>query len=147
VKTCKILPTLAAGLLLATSSHADDRAASEVEKAINTLNEAFTKGQADTIKALMTADHVSVTPYYGGPVSRDQQVKGVADYKLTEYTPARMKVTMLGKDAALVTYALTMKGTYKGKELPRKNFASAVWVRRGGKWLESFYQETALSDR
>ena len=120
---------------------------SDLEKAADALNEAFKKGDADAVKALMTEDHVAVTASYGGPLDRAEQLKTLADLKLTEYAAAKTKVSALGKDAALVTYELTLKGTYKGKEVPRKNFASAVWVKQDGKWREAFYQETPLEGK
>lgn len=140
----KWLALLALGLLVGADKPKDDPAVKEVEKAITVLNEAFHTRDAGKIKELMTEDHLAVTPYYGGPLDRAGQVKSLADLQLTEYSAGKMRVTMLGKDAALVTYSLTQKGKFKGKELFGKNFASAVWVRREGKWLESFYQETPL---
>jgi ketosteroid isomerase-like protein len=139
----KILAVLAVGLLLG----ADDQPAQEVEKAITALNEAFHARDADKVKALMTDDHVAVTSYYDGPLDRAGQLKCLPDHQLTEYAAGKFKLTSLGKDAVLVTYPLTLKGTYKGKAVPAKNFASAVWVRQEGKWLEAFYQETPLGAR
>jgi uncharacterized protein (TIGR02246 family) len=138
------LAALTAALLLASSRAAEAEA---VEAAIAELNKAFEKGDAEKVKALMTDDHVAVTPYYGGPQSRDEQLKGLADHKLTEYRAGKLKVRMLGAEAALVTYDLGMKGTYKGKAVPARCYASAVWIRKGGRWLEAFYQETALPEK
>ena len=86
---------------------------------------------------------MSVTAW-GGTQTREESVKTLPDLKLSAYTPGKIKVTVLGPDAALVTYPLELKGTYKGKDVPAKNFTSAVWVRKGGKWLEHYYQETPL---
>jgi uncharacterized protein (TIGR02246 family) len=133
-----------AALLLAIVVCAGETGASAVETAIAELNRAFEKGDGEKVKALMTDDHVAVTPYYGGPQKRDEQLKGLADHKMAEYRAGKMKVRMLGTEATLVTYELGMKGTYKGKAVPSRSYVSAVWVRKGGKWLEAFYQETAL---
>lgn len=143
----KLLAATAAILLLLPSARAQDATAKEVEKALGALNEAFAKGDAKAVAALTTNDHVAVTPYYGGPQTRDEQIKSLADLKLEEYKPGPMKVRMLGTDAALVTYELATKGTYKGKAVSGRTYTSAVWVRQGGKWLEAFYQETALADK
>jgi ketosteroid isomerase-like protein len=142
-----MLVVLATGLLLGADAPRDDQAIKEVEKAIAALNDAFHTGDADKVKALMTEDHVAVTSYYGGPVDKAGQLKSLSDHQLTEYSPGKLKVTLLGKDSALVTYPLSQKGTYKGKEVAAKSFASAVWVRRGGRWLEAFYQETPLAEK
>lgn len=129
-------------VLIITPASADD-AVKDVEKAISTLNNAFKTGHPEPIKALMTDDHLAVTPW-AGTQTRDDQVKTLPELKLSEYAAGKMTIRILGPDAALVTYPLTMKGTFKGKDVPAKNFASAVWVKKGGKWLEAYYQETPL---
>jgi ketosteroid isomerase-like protein/outer membrane protein assembly factor BamB len=130
--------------LAALSLGAGDPAVREVEKALANLNEAFAKQDAAAIKRLTTADHVAVTGYYGGPQTRAEQLKSLKHHKLTEYAPGKVTVKLLGKDTALVTYPLTLKGTFRGKAVPVRNFASAVWIRREGQWREAFYQETPL---
>jgi ketosteroid isomerase-like protein len=139
-----LLAVLAA-LPLGAGGPGGGTAVKEVEKALASLNEAFAKQDAAAIKRLTTADHVAVTGYYGGPQTRDEQLKSLKDLKLTEYAAGKVTVKLLGKDAALVTYPLTLKGTFQGKAVPARNFASAVWVRREGRWREAFYQETPLS--
>src|SRR5262249_23482089 len=140
----KLLTVVAIGLLLGAEAPKADPAAKEVEKGLAALNEAFKNGNVDAVKDLMTEDHVAVTPYYGGQVNRAGLLKSLPDMKVTEYSSGKITVRMLGKDVALVGYIVVQKGTYKGKELEPRSYASALWVRQGGKWLETFYQETAL---
>jgi uncharacterized protein (TIGR02246 family) len=137
-----LLALLTAALLGADVK--ENPAIKEVEKAINELNTAFEKQDAEAIRRLTTPDHVAVTPYYNGPATRDEQIKTLSEFKLKEYTSGDIKVRMLSADVALITYQLVMKGTYKGKELAAKSQAAAVWVKKGGQWREAFYQETAL---
>jgi uncharacterized protein (TIGR02246 family) len=143
----QVIACLAAGLLAAADAPKDDAATREVTQALNTLNAAFAKGDADAIKALMTDDHVAVTSYYGGARTRAEQLKSLADMKVKEYKAGEFKVSKVGKDVALVTYPVTQKGTYKGKDLAAKSLASALWVKAEGKWRERFYQETALDGK
>lgn len=145
--TRTVVAVLAAGLFLGADARGEDSAVKEVKEAIGALNKAFAKRDADAARRLMTADHVAVTAYYGGPQTRDEQLKSLPDLKLTEYSAGKLKVTLLGKDAALVTYPLAVKGTFQGKPVPARSFTSAVWVKRGGRWLETFYQETPLPGR
>jgi hypothetical protein len=142
----KFVVALAVGLLLGADDP-KEAVVQEVRKAITALNEAFHARDAGKLKALMTADHVAVTASYEGPLARDAQLKSLPDLDLAEYKAGTMRVKLLDKDVALVTYPLTMKGKFKGKEVPHKSFASAVWVRREGKWLEAYYQETSLDGR
>lgn len=133
--------------VLATAAGGDDPLVREVRQALDTLNAAFEKGDAAALRAGMTDDHVAVTTYYNGPQTRDEQLAGLRDQKLTEYRAGKLTIAPLGTDTVLVTYALTLRGTYRGKELPRDSFATAVWVRRDGRWRERFYQETPLPGR
>src|SRR5262245_15081769 len=129
----KLLLTAVLGLFISFGARADDAASiKEVEKAIQALNDAFAKQDAAAIKRLTTDDSVAITPYYNGLATRDEQLKTLGDFKTTEYKSAQMKITLIAKDTALVTYQLTQKGTHKGKELHPNNYASAVWVNRKG---------------
>jgi ketosteroid isomerase-like protein len=142
----KTLLAILTAALLGADAPKENPAIKEVEKAINELNTAFEKRDADAIKRLTTPDHVAVTPYYGGPATRDEQIKTLPELKLKEYTSGDIKVTMLTADVALITYQLAMKGTFKGKDLAAKSHASAVWVKKGGQWREAYYQETTLGN-
>ncbi len=145
-----ILFTALAASLLAFGGGAakeDEGAVREIKKAMRTLNEAFAKGEADTIKRLTLGDHVAITPYFGGPKSIGEQLKNLADLKVPDYAAGETTVKFLTKDAALVTYALAQKGTYQGKPVHSKNYVAAVWVNKDGKWLEASYQETPLAEK
>ncbi|MCE9564778.1 MAG: nuclear transport factor 2 family protein [Planctomycetes bacterium] len=134
---------LTAFVTAACSSAFADDTEKDVGKAITVLNDAFKVADPEKIKVLLTEDHLSVTSW-GGTQTREQSLKTLPDLKIKEYAAGKLKIMVLGPDAALVTYPLGLKGTYKGKELPATNFASAVWVRKGGKWLEAYYQETPI---
>jgi ketosteroid isomerase-like protein len=143
----KILAVLVAGLLVGGDVPKDNAAPKEVQKAVTALNTAFERRDANAIGRLMTDDHVSVTAYYGGPMSKAQQLASLPDLNLSEYAAGKLRVLFLSKDVALVTYSLTQKGTFKGKEVPLRNYASAIWVNRDGKWLEAFYQDTPVEGK
>src|SRR5262245_13985504 len=124
--------------LRATAAAEDEeKDTKEVLKAIAALNEAFAKKDAKTIKGLMTDDHVAITPYYNGPATRAEQLKNLDDLDLKEYKAGKMAVRTLAKGVVQISYPLSLKGTYKGKPVPPSSYASAVWVKREGKWLEA----------
>ena len=55
-------------------SRADDAdTIAAINASSNALDEAFAKRDVATIKALMTPDHVTVTPYFGSPQTVDDQ--------------------------------------------------------------------------
>src|SRR4051794_5984471 len=80
-----------------------DTTSRDVKRGVAALNRAFEKGDVSAAGRLMTEDHVAITPYYGGPQGRAEQLRSLTDLKLDEYAAGEMKVTPLGKDAALVT--------------------------------------------
>jgi hypothetical protein len=58
------------------------------------------------------------------------------------YSIENIKVRRLGGSAGLVTYDLLLKGSIAGHNLPQKQYASSVWVKRGASWLLIFHQST-----
>lgn len=141
---------IAAAALLVLSACGSARAAegaptlADVQPSIDALNEAFVKADAAAIKMYMTPDHVAITPYYGGPLKLEDQIASLANMKLAKYEAGKMQLTVLEKNVIVLSYPVSMSGTYQGKEVPRKLYASSVWVLHGEKWREAYYQETAL---
>ena len=141
----KLLIALAAVLLIGAEGGKTSPAVKDIEEANRTLNEAFTKRDAEAIRRLMTEEHVAITSYYGGRQTTAEQLKSLPDLQLTEYAVGEVTVNLLTADVALVTFPLMQKGKFKQIPLAPRNFVSSVWVKRNGKWLEASYQETPLS--
>ncbi len=135
---------LIVGLLLGAQVQGEAGAEKDVRQALIKLNEAFGKGDADTIKAMLTEDHVAVLAV-GIRQTRADALRQPADPKYTAYQTLDLKVTLLSEDVALLTFRAKVKGTYRGAPYPEDNLCSAIWVRRSGRWLERYYQETPVS--
>ncbi len=78
-----------------------------------------------------------------GVASKEQVVKNVAGFQLRDYTIADVRFVALSANSGLIAYRLAETGTSHGKEFAAKVYVSSLWVRRGGKWLCAFSQETA----
>lgn len=52
------------------------------------------------------------------------------------------KLSMVDRDAALISYKGTQDGTCGGQALPSAVWASSLWANRKGKWVAVFHQET-----
>jgi|GEM_PF-1107679 len=139
-----LLVVLAAGAAGAAGAADGTPTLADVQPSIDALNAAFVKADAAAIKMYMTQDHVAITPYYGGPLKLEDQIASLANMKLAKYEAGKMQLTVLEKNVIVLSYPVSMSGTYQGKEVPRKLYASSVWVLHGGKWREAYYQETAL---
>ena len=80
-----------AGLLVAADSPKED--AKAVEQLLRTLNDAYLKKDIDSMKRLMSDDHVAIVAS-GQRETKVEHLKSLADLKLTEYTMEEVKVTM-----------------------------------------------------
>jgi Domain of unknown function (DUF4440) len=143
----KLLVALAAVILIAlTSCTQDDVARTEtVDNVVAQLDAAFEAQNVNAAKALMTPDHLSVTPYYGTPQSVDEVLASLPDLKYAQTDESEPKVVLLGDDAAMRTLTAKVDGTFKGEPFSYKVFITAILVRQNGKWLERFYQVTRLA--
>lgn len=61
----------------------------------------------------------------------------VADFSLSGFA-----YQWLDADAVIVTYVGTQKGVCNGSKIPSRVNASSGWVKRGGKWMNAFHQES-----
>jgi ketosteroid isomerase-like protein len=126
-------------------SRADDAdTIAAINASSNAPYEAFTKKDVATIKALMTEDHLTVTPYYDGPQTVDDQLASLDKYDWSQTIVCEPDVALLGPDVTLRTFSAELKGIFQGKPLPPRVFATELLVKRDGKWVERFYQVTTL---
>ena len=132
----------AAALFIAGEARSDT--AEEVERALRAIQAAFNKGDAATLKGLMTEDHVSIMTY-ARISGAAELLKALGDFKFSEYKISELKVRSISKDVALASHQATIKGTYKGREVPSPVLVTTIWVKHDGKWLESWYQETPMN--
>ncbi len=63
---------------------------------------------------------------------------------VSRYTIQNFKVRALGPGCALVTYDLGLNAKIAGHELPAKQYASSIWLKRGAEWVLGFHQATPV---
>ena len=103
--------------------------------------DAFKQKDADAFKKSLAADYYGVSAT--GVSDTAASVAGMKDNELTEFTLADWKMTTIDKDAVLLTYTATEKGSYKGKAVPPGPYYEAsVYLNRNGQWVNVYYQET-----
>ncbi len=81
--------------------------------------------------------------YPEGVANKSQIVEGVGSCKFNSYSLADFKFKMLDNNAALVSYIANQDIICDGKPEPKAVRSSSVYVKRNGKWLSTFYTETA----
>jgi hypothetical protein len=97
----------------------------------------------EAFSAMLADDFVFVTE--DGVYDRAGTTDGIKQLAPTDISFADWKVVPVDKDAAVVTYTVTMKGTRAGQPMPDGPMrASSVWVNRGGTWTGVFHQDTPV---
>jgi uncharacterized protein (TIGR02246 family) len=84
----------------------------------------------------------------GSRYNKEEFLKFTAEYKLESYKAEdKPELLMLSPDVAIVIYEITYTGTEKGEDKETSTVvASSTYVRRNGKWVDVFYQETEEDD-
>jgi uncharacterized protein (TIGR02246 family) len=137
----RLQPLVIVAVAVLSSGDTREDVAKEVEGAVHAIQTAFNKGDVDTLKRLMTEDHVTILTYARYSNAADQ-LKVLSDWKFSAYKIDGLRVKALTSDVALVWYQATIKGTYQGKEVPSPVQVAEVWVKRDGRWVQASYQET-----
>ena len=140
----QLLLILGVSFLIAADAPGDAVTAKKVQDFLQTLNNAYIKKDLDTMKRLMTDDHLAILAS-GVRQTKAEHLKTLPDLQLTEYTMHEVKTTQPAKGVVIVTYRGSIKGTYKGKELPASVMVTSTWVDRNGQWAEVLYQETPIA--
>ncbi|HYY42538.1 MAG TPA: nuclear transport factor 2 family protein, partial [Pyrinomonadaceae bacterium] len=126
----------------AASANANETAIIDHEKQIW---DAIKNKDYDAFGNLLAEEFVFVDSH--GTDNRAGTLKGVKDFNPTDVTLSDWKVVPIDDDAAVVTYTLRAKGTSMGQPIPDTPVrGSSVWVKRGGKWLGIFHQDTDVDE-
>jgi len=101
------------------------------------------KKDYDAFGNSLTSDFIEVTD--GGVFDKAGSIANVKDFNVTDTTFSDWKMLPIDNDAAIITYTLNLKATFKGEAVPPGPYrAAAAWVNRDGKWLGFFYQQTLV---
>jgi hypothetical protein len=84
-----------------------------------------------------------------GVAKKAMIVKDIAgpDCEVRSYSFDNYEVVMLDANTAILTYKADQDATCKGKAVPARVWASSVYIKRGGKWLNAFHQETPVTSQ
>ncbi len=76
--------------------------------------------------------------------TKTELIDGIAtDCEVKSFSLNNFKFVMLTKDSAFITYKAMQDAVCEGSTLAQNVHSSAVYVKRGGKWLQSLYMEAA----
>lgn len=95
----------------------------------------------DALGKLFASDFIEVLD--DGVHDKAGTLVAIKDLELSDVSYSDWKMTTIDNDAALLTYKTTIKGKYKGQDIPPGPYYEAsAYVNRNGEWLGIYYQET-----
>lgn len=84
-------------------------------------------------------DYVGI--YEAGIVNKNEEIQSVKDVDLKTFSLTDQKVVFPTHDVAILTYKATASGAYKGIDYTSAYNVSTTWVKKDGKWLNTFHTE------
>ena len=105
----------------------------------NALWEIVKNKQVDAFRKYYADNYSGVSS--DGVRNINQEVEGVRIVDLKEYSLADTKVVFPNKATAILTYKVTVRGSFQGQDISGVYYASSVWVNQAGKWLAILHTE------
>lgn len=140
----KVLTLVVFILTLAISAAAQKAGQPDFQAMEKGAWDAFGKGDAKYFESFLDSDF---TMFNGSTMAnRADSIKGIATKPCTvkSYSFNNFKVSMIDPNTALVTYMVTQDVTCGTQAAPAKVAASTVYVKRGGKWMGYYHQESPV---
>ena len=124
------------------NSDAEQKVASSEKQ----LWEAWKNKNFEPFKQTLTDDAVMVD-MTGIVQGKDKTLDGLTKTpcEVKSYSLGDIAVSWIDKETALLTYKADSDATCGGQKVPSPVYASSVWVKKGGKWLNAFHQETPVA--
>ena len=123
--------------LVATSFAASDKDA--VIQAEKSIWQTVKDKKFDDFKKMLSADFRAV---YASAINKmEKEVADIKKVDMKSVTFGDMDVVFIDKDAALLTYQVTVEGTEDGKNVSGKWNAASVWKKEGSDWKAAFHSE------
>jgi hypothetical protein len=106
--------------------------------------EAWKKRDGKFFEEFLSDEHVEVG--FGGTATKAQVVGFVASpaCEVRSYSVDRFELTMFDANTALLTYHAAQDTICNGKAVPSPAWVSSLYVKRGDRWLNAFYQQTQI---
>jgi hypothetical protein len=149
VAACSSPPTNRNGVVASTNKAAETKPTASVSEAEMEVREkatweALEKKNYGAFADMLANDYLEVGD--DGIFDKTALVNYLKDLNTSDTTFADWKMLPLDKDAVILMYSVTIKGTFKGQAIPPGPYrASSAWVNREGKWLAIYYQQTAVN--
>jgi hypothetical protein len=104
--------------------------------------EAWQKRDGKFFQDFLSDDHVEMG--FGGRANKATVVAGVASpiCVVKTYAVDQFELTAFDANTALLTYHAAQDTACGGNPVPSPVWVSSLYIRRGGRWHNAFYQQT-----
>jgi hypothetical protein len=102
------------------------------------------KQNADFFREAMTDQFVAAEPD-GKRYTKEEVLRLIPTVRMASYELADFQVIRAGRDAAVLTYRVTVRETSEGNAASM--LATTVWARRGTAWKMTFHQKTLAPEK
>lgn len=102
--------------------------------------------KGDAFRASVVEDYVQVVAGVGASTGREAVAKGVEghDCVMKSFDFTGVTLRQPAPSLAILNYVATQDTACGGVALPKKVFATSMWIQKDGKWLSYSYQETPI---
>src|SRR5262245_58137616 len=121
----------------AASQNSAEKAVLDREKA---LWEIVKNKQADEFRKYYVDNYMGVSS--DGVRNINQEVDGVRIVDLRSYSLADTKIVFPNKATAVLTYKVTVQGSFQGQDFSGVYYCSSVWANERGTWLAVLHTES-----
>jgi len=114
----------------------------EIQKLETSLWQAWKDHDAKPFEERLTGNSINmVSPIQRGKANIVKEITSNS-CKASSFSLSDFAYSWLSADSVIVTYKAMQEGRCNGKKLPAIVNASSVWVKRNGKWMNPFHQES-----
>jgi hypothetical protein len=109
------------------------------------LWEAWKTHQIKPFEQFLTADTVNVTSQ-GLTAGKEAVIKDMTanPCEVRNYSLSDWQFHEVSSDTVILTYKAKQDATCRGSKVPAEVLATAVYVKKNGKWMAASYQETPM---
>ena len=127
-----------------TSKGANDSVQTQLETMEKQAWEAWKTKNGAFFQTLLSEDSIQVGSE--GVANKATIVKVIASpmCEVRSYSMDNFQMIMMDKKTAIVTYKAMQDATCDGKTIPASVWATSMYVKRNGKWVSNFHQETPV---
>jgi hypothetical protein len=143
----KLLAAVLASVLFPLAVHAADPLEGELVALEKASWVAWKARDARFFEGFLSEDHLEVHAF--GVGNKASVVAGVASpaCAVESYDVSGFMFRRLSEDSAVLTYRAEQKTLCNGAPVPSPVWATSVFARRDGRWVNVLYQHTALSGK